>query len=88
MSTHVSEITTLSELMEKVEEYALTTSHLMIAHPGIDEITWEIPSLPVELVKEAAQSCGSYPCNTFYQTIAFVFNRPGCYIHAVSVPVE
>lgn len=87
-ATNLSEITTLSELMEKVEEYRVTTSRLRIAHPGIDEIIWEIPDLPVDLVKLASEKLHEPLFNRMGYKRAIIFMAPGCHIHAVSVPVE
>lgn len=86
-TTNISEITTLSELLEKVEEYKATTSHLRIAHPGIDEISWEISNLPKNVVYVAASLDNAFPSKRGDKW-AWVFSFEGCYIHAVSVPVE
>lgn len=89
MSTQVSEITTLSELMEKVEEYRVTTSRLRIAHPGIEEIVWEIKSLPPDLVRELAYMFDGCPGH-FDSVLSYCITdlEIGYHIHAVSVPVE
>ncbi len=87
MSTQVSEITTLSELLEKVEEYKATTSHLRIAHPGIGEISWEIPDLPIRLVTQLSNQCGTR-LTTIGASLTTLIAGDGYYIHAVSVPVE
>lgn len=86
-TTNISEITTLSELLEKVEEYKATTSHLLIAHGDIDEISWTIPNLPAPLVYQAARLTNHYPY-TRGRFKVHLFEGIGCVIHAVSVPVE
>lgn len=85
--TQISEITTLAELLEKVEEYKVTTSHLRISHPWIDEISGEIPDLPRDLVYQLAAEEGRFPYNRGSSWV-YIFSFEGGNVHAVSVPVE
>lgn len=64
MSTQVSEITTLSELLEKVEEYKVTTSHLRISHPNLTELQWTIPDIPEQLIADLVEA---YPTTKVYR---------------------
>lgn len=86
-ATNLSEITAIAELLEKVEEYKTTTSHLRISHPGIDEIIWTIPNLKVEIVSEFALDHNSYS-RKVGNCRGFCISGDGYHIHAVSVPVE